>query len=108
MHYELPPKPEFRPNMLPETQAVLTCSPAHTKPDEMQRRASRTIVCSARHFVAAHESACTRQPVDFGAVCADCEYWDECRGNWLETAAPMFDAAGIHPKVLRPSAEQQL
>ncbi len=58
--------------------------------------------CAARHFVAAHESACSERPVDFAEPCRYCPYMGECHANWLEAAAPLFDAAGIHPKILRP------
>ena len=64
------------------------------------------IICAARHFAAAHESACTGEPVDFGAICSECEGWPECRGNWTKTAAPIFDAAKVWPKLLRLSPGQ--
>ncbi len=59
------------------------------------------VVCAARHFAAAHESACTGTPVNFGQPCVQCSEWAACRGRWMETAAPIFDAAGVHPIVFR-------
>ena len=57
------------------------------------------VVCAARHYIAAHESAKLREIVDFGKVCAGCEFMPECRGNWEKTAAPIFEAAQQYPKV---------
>lgn len=66
----------------------------------------KTIVCAARHYIAAHNSACDAKPVDFGSVCVNCETWNECQGNWLKAAAPLFDAAAIQPQIIRrPSPE---
>ena len=61
----------------------------------------KTIVCTARHFVAAHESAVKDEPVDFGGICLKCEFLSQCHANWIETAAPLFDAAGIYPQTVR-------
>lgn len=63
----------------------------------------KAVICAARHFCAAHESACKQEPVDFGAVCAGCSEWETCGGKWMDAAAPLFDAAKIHPTVLRTS-----
>lgn len=63
------------------------------------------IVCAARHYIAAHESAVTGKPVQFGEICAECGYVHSCRGRWMDTAAPIFDAAGIHPTVFRTCPE---
>lgn len=60
------------------------------------------LVCAARHYVAAHESACAQIPVNFGKVCAECNYRWECGGDWITAAAPIFEAAGVHPQVFRP------
>ena len=61
----------------------------------------KTIVCAARHFIAAHESAIKNEPVDFGGICLKCEFLPQCHANWMETASPLFDAAGIHPQIVR-------
>lgn len=66
---------------------------------------SAPIVCAARHFKAAHESACTGTPVDFGAVCSGCGEWEQCKGDWMKTAAPIFDAADVWPNLVRPFPE---
>lgn len=59
----------------------------------------RTAICAAQHFMAAHESACTGTPVDWGAVCAVCGEAGRCDFKWTELMAPLFDATGIHPNV---------
>lgn len=66
----------------------------------------KTIVCAARHYIAAHDSACDTKPVDFGSVCVNCEMWPECKGDWLKAAAPLFDAAGIQPQIIRTPAPE--
>lgn len=64
-----------------------------------------SIVCAALHFIAAHESACNSTPVDFGSICTKCSEWDSCHGRWIEKAASLFDAAGVHPQLLRTSSD---
>ena len=59
------------------------------------------VICAARHFVAAHESACTETPVDFAAVCVGCEAYLRCRARWTETALPVFKGAGVFPVFIR-------
>lgn len=66
----------------------------------------KAVVCSVRHFIAAHESAIAQKPVDFGSVCIQCEFLDQCRADWIETAAPLFEAAGIFPKLCRSSRDE--
>lgn len=66
----------------------------------------RTAVCLARHTIAAHESACTQKPVDFGKVCAECSEIADCLDggrmvDWIKTTAPFFDAVGLHPQLAR-------
>lgn len=73
----------------------------------MQIFSDRTTICAARHYIAAHESACTGEPVDFGAVCRDCKELTKCHGNWMETAVPLFDAADIRPTFVRTADFQQ-
>jgi len=58
-----------------------------------------TIVCAARHFVAAHESCKDERHLDFAEPCTGCEYLATCKGDWMETAAPLFEAADIHPQL---------
>lgn len=65
------------------------------------------LICGARHFISAHESECTQRPVDFGAVCVNCPVWEACKGQWMKTAAPLFDAAGIHPNVCEATDEEK-
>lgn len=65
------------------------------------------VICAARHFVAAHESACTQTPVDFGKVCYECEAAARCRADWLETAAPIFEGAGVFPAVFQNALFQR-
>lgn len=60
------------------------------------------VVCAARHYIAAFESAKLREIVDFGKVCEGCELLPECRADWLKTAAPIFEAAGEVPNLLIP------
>lgn len=64
------------------------------------------VVCAARHYIAAHESLCRDVPVDFAWPCFKCECWSNCKGQWLETAKPIFDAAGVHPQLLRPRGSE--
>lgn len=59
------------------------------------------LICAARHFVAAHESALMEVPVNFAAVCTGCSCAEDCRGDWLKTAAPVFKAAQVFPAVMR-------
>lgn len=59
------------------------------------------LICAARHYAAAHESAVTQTPVDFGAVCTGCRCFADCRADWLTTAAPVFEAAQVFPHLLR-------
>lgn len=66
---------------------------------------ARAALCAARHFAAAHESACTGEAVDFGSICTGCAQLPDCKGNWTEAAAPIFDAAGGWPQLLRPFSE---
>lgn len=70
-----------------------------------------TATCAARHIVAAHESACTNKPVDFGGICGD-RYQAVCSApcvaaygslDWLEMMRPIFDATGIYPSLGRGS-----
>lgn len=65
------------------------------------------VVCAARHFVAAHKSALKKTPVDFGEVCIGCESFDRCRADWLETAAPIFEGAGVFPAVFQNALFQR-
>lgn len=58
------------------------------------------VICAARHFVAAHESAVKEAPVDFGKICEGCELLPECQADWLKTAAPIFETAGVYPNLL--------
>ena len=58
------------------------------------------LVCAAQHFAAALESAKAQEPVDFGRVCEECRLLTECRADWLKTAAPIFEAAGVSPNLL--------
>lgn len=67
----------------------------------------KAIVCAARHYIAAHDSACDGKPVDFGSVCVNCEMWAGCQGDWLKAAAPLFDAAGVRPEVIRSLASRK-
>lgn len=62
----------------------------------------RTVICAAKTYAAAHESACTGKPVDWGGVCAGCSEMMECKADWVKAAAPLFDAADIHPQTFRP------
>ena len=71
-----------------------------------ERFSRKTVVCAARHYIAAHDSACDTKPVDFGSVCVNCEMWPECNGDWLKAAAPLFDAAGIQPQIIRTPAPE--
>lgn len=62
----------------------------------------RTAICAARHYVAAHESVCTGEPVNWASPCEQCGEFAECRADWIEVMAPLFDAVGIHPQIGRP------
>lgn len=57
------------------------------------------VVCAARHYIAAHESAKRQEPVHFGAICVECPCLTTCRADWNETAAPIFEAAETYPCV---------
>ena len=59
------------------------------------------LICAARHFIAAHESAKFNHPVDFGRPCLDCPICSTCNADWIKTAAPIFEAAGEFPNLLR-------
>ena len=65
-----------------------------------------SIVCAARHYIAAHESAVEGKPVAFGEVGRTCQYLNACNADWLKTAAPIFEAAGVFPKILRIHAKK--
>lgn len=58
-----------------------------------------SVVCAARHYIAAFESAKLREIVDFGKVCEGCELLPECQADWLKTAAPIFEAAQQYPEL---------
>ena len=62
------------------------------------------VVCAARHYIAAFESAKLREIVDYGKVCEGCEFLPECQADCLKTAAPIFEAAGKFPNLLIPGA----
>ena len=62
----------------------------------------KAVICAARHFLSAYESAKSREPVDFGMVCQECPKFPDCGGKWMETAAPLFDAAEVHPFLFMP------
>lgn len=64
-----------------------------------------SVVCAARHFAAAHESACSETVMDWVAPCAECPLLKSCHMDWMKVAKPLFNAAGIYPKVDRPSSE---
>lgn len=66
----------------------------------------RTALCAARHFIAAHESACAQRPVEWGAVCVGCPAFQSCELpngviDWTETMRPILEATGISPQLLR-------
>lgn len=67
-----------------------------------------TAVCCARHFAAAHESACTQKPVDWGGVCIGCSATEICKFDWVNTMRPVFEAADVHPDCFRPRPLQEL
>ena len=61
-----------------------------------------TAICAARYFVAAHESAISGQPVNFGGPCIRCSENQRCfqKGtvlDWTEILRPLFDAVGGIP-----------
>lgn len=65
-----------------------------------------TAICAARHFVAAHESACTGQPVDWGGVCVGCSELQRCLPGlaafgWLDVMSPILSEVGIYPEIHR-------
>lgn len=62
-------------------------------------------ICAARHFIAAYNSAAQGRAVDFGSICVGCPVWSDCRGDWLKTAAPLFEAAQIRPELITSSHE---
>ncbi len=64
-----------------------------------------TIICAAHHYIAAHESAKTETPVSFGEICVTCRYAEICRGDWLRAAAPLFEAANVHPTLIHPISD---
>lgn len=71
--------------------------------DEMMLEISqRTAICAARHIVAAHESACTGEPVEWGSPCVECSEISQCKCRWIDLMAPLFDATKIYPKLHRP------
>lgn len=59
----------------------------------------RAVVCAARHYIAAYDSAYKDKPIDFEAICANCEELSRCQEDWLGAAAPLFEAAGIYPHI---------
>lgn len=58
-------------------------------------------ICAAHHFIAAHESACSGEPVAWGAVCEICVEGPTCKCNWTELMAPLFEATSIYPNISR-------
>ena len=63
------------------------------------------IVCAVRHYIAAHESAVRQTPVAFGRVCEGCKMLPRCKGDWIGTAAPLFEAAQLFPVLIRDELE---
>lgn len=66
----------------------------------------RTAICAARHFVAAHESACTGRPVEWGDICSECSELHECLPGLaafggIDVMDPIFFETGIHPVINR-------
>lgn len=59
------------------------------------------VVCAARHYIAAHESAVKKIPVAFGRVCEGCKMLTRCKGDWIGTANPLFEAAKVFPLLIR-------
>ena len=59
------------------------------------------VICAARHFTAAHESAKHNTPMDWAVPCDGCPIAGACRFDWTGTAAPVFDAAGLYPNMFR-------
>lgn len=62
-------------------------------------------ICGAQHFIAAHESAKQGIPVDFTAVCNGCRCLEQCRYDWLKTAAPLFEETGIYPDLMEEESK---
>lgn len=60
---------------------------------------NNALVCAARHYIVAHESAKNSEIVNLGEVCRDCPCLSECRCDWTDTVWPLFEAAGIYPKL---------
>ena len=72
----------------------------------MMEISTRTAICAARHIVAAHESTCTEIPVDWGKICEGCSEVQSCLSEfgcfgWDDMMRPIFDEAGIYPKICR-------
>ena len=57
-------------------------------------------ICMALHFIELHESVKAERRADFAAPCEVCPIVADCRGDWTETAAPVFEAAGWFPKLV--------
>lgn len=57
-------------------------------------------ICAAMHFIELHESIKADRLAKWEAPCEVCPLLSTCRGNWGKTAAPLFEAAGRHPKVI--------
>lgn len=57
-------------------------------------------ICAALHFIELHESAKAERCVNWTAPCETCPIAVECRGDWTETATPIFEAAGRFPRLI--------
>lgn len=64
-----------------------------------------TFLCAALHICAAHESAKTGSPIDWGRVCETCPFVEGCRGDWISVLDPIFRAAGLFPHVIEKRSE---
>lgn len=57
-------------------------------------------ICAALHFIELHESVKAERCVNWTAPCKVCPIVSDCRGDWAETAAPVFKAAGRSPQLI--------
>lgn len=66
----------------------------------------RAAICAARHFVYLHKGVCQSANLDkslecgwaWELACAECSELRDCCLDWIEAAAPLFDATNIHPQ----------
>lgn len=56
-------------------------------------------ICAAMHYIELHEAVKAERRANFAAPCEACPIAKDCRFDWAETAAPLFDAVRLWPSL---------